>query len=161
MAPPTRIPASRLIESIKGGRFPFWYPEGAKGLAVDYFAYGTDFVPLAAGAATVNPINITNDSAFVILSAVLVETDTTNLVFLGQRPLLADLFDSGSGRHLSNTPTHVDNWFGTAEDPKYWDLPKILAPNATFNVQMQNLDTVNARNVRVTFHGFKIFGFAP
>lgn len=147
------------MQAIAEGRFPFWYPKGAEGLAVDYFAYGTDFTPLAANSTTTQQINIANDSAFIILSAVLVETDTTNLVFLGQRPLLAALFDSGSGRLLSSTPIHADNWFGTAQEPKYWDVPKVLSPNSAFNVTLQNLDTVNDRNVRVAFHGFKIFGF--
>lgn len=154
-----------LVQAIQqagqSGAYPFWFPQKARGLAIDYFTYGTNFTPLAAGSTTTNPINITNDSAFCILSAVLVETDTTNLVFLPQRPLLAKLQDSGAGRDLSNVATHVDNWFGTAEEPKYWDIPKILSPNTTFSVQMQNLDPANARNVRVNFHGFKIFGFVP
>lgn len=161
MPPSTRLPAQALIEAIRGGAYPWWYPQGARGNALDYFAYGTNFAPLAAGATTQNPINIQNDSAFCILAAVMVETDTTNLIFLGQRPLLVDLFDSGAGRSLSSTPLHADNWFGTAQEPLYWPLPKILGPNSTFSVQLQNLDTVNARNVRVAFHGFKIFGFAP
>lgn len=157
--------AAGLIGAIQAagqsGAYPFWFPPKARGLAIDYFAYGTDFVPLGAGATVANPINITNDSAFCILSAVMVETDISNLVFLPQRPLLASLQDSGSGRNFSSTPVHADNWFGTAEEPKYWDIPKILSPNTTFTVQLQNLDPANARNCRVTFHGFKIFGFVP
>lgn len=156
---PQRVPAQALIQAMGQGRFPFWYPKGAEGLAVDYFVYGTDFLPLDAAATITNPINITNDSAFVILSAVMVETDTTNLIFLGQRPLAVQLFDSASGRQLSNTPIAADNWFGTAEEPKYWDIPKVLSPNTTFNVTLQNLDQTNDRNIHVAFHGFKIFGF--
>ena len=160
MAPPTRVPVGALIEGMKGGRYPFWFPDGAKGLQLDYFVYGTDFAPLTASLTTTNNINISGDSAFMILSAVMVETDTANTTFLAQMPLLASLSDTGSGRQFSNTPIHADNWFGTAEEPKYWDVPKLLAPNATFNVTLQNLEAVN-RNVRVAFHGFKIFGFRP
>lgn len=160
MTQQSRVPAAALIEAAQRGRYPFWYPEGAKGLALDYFVYGTDFVPLGASATVTNNINIAGDSAFCILSAVLVETDTGNTTFLANEPLLAQLADSGSGRQFSNTPIHVGNWFGTAEEPKYWDVPKVLAPNSTFNVTMQNLEAV-ARNVRVAFHGFKIFGFRP
>lgn len=162
--PAQRTPISAIIESVKQGKYPFWFPQQATGQAIDYFAYGTDFTgasQLAAGATISNPINIQNDSAFCILSAVMVETTTDNLTFLAQRPLLVDLLDTGSGRHLSSTPLHADNWFGTAELPKYWDVPKILGPNSTFAVTVQNLDTVNAYTVRVAFHGFKIFGFAP
>lgn len=160
MAPPNRVPSAALIEGLKGGKFPFWFPEGAKGLQLDYFVYGTDFTPLTASLTVTNNINIAGDSAFMILSAVLVETDTANTTFLANEPLLAQLSDSGSGRSFSNTPIHANNWFGTAEEPKYWDVPKLLAPNATFNVTLQNLEATN-RNVRVAFHGFKIFGFRP
>lgn len=160
MPPTTRLPAERLLSAIAGGRFPWWYPEGAKGLAIDYFVYGTDFTPLNASATTANNIAINGDSAFCILSACIVETDTANTTFLSNLPLLALLKDSGSGRDFSNTPIHADNWFGTAQEPKYWDVPKILAPNSAFSVQLQNLEATN-RNIRVSFHGFKIFGFKP
>lgn len=155
-----RIPTDRVMAAIAAGRYPFWFPERAKGLQLDYFVYGTDFTPLTASLTLTNNINIQGDSAFVILSGVMVETDTGNTTFLAQAPILFDLSDSGSGRHFSNTPIHASNWFGSAELPKYWDVPKVLAPNATFSVQAQNLEAVN-RNVRVAFHGFKIFGFAP
>lgn len=151
---------ANLAESIRGGKYPWWYPAGARNRAIDYFVYGADFLPLVASATTQNSININGDSAFVILSAVLVETAIDNTTFLAQRPLLFSLQDTGSGRLLSNTPIHADNWFGTAELPKYWDIPKILAPNSTFNVIAQNLEAVN-RNVRVAFHGIKIFSFSP
>ena len=158
--PATSRDIAAMINSIAGGAYPWWYPDAARGLAVDYFVYGTDFLPLASLATSQNQININADSAFVILSAVLVETATNNTTFLAQSPLLFNLNDSGSGRYLSNTPIHADNWFGTAQEPKYWDIPKILAPNSTFTVIGQNLEAVD-RNVRVAFHGIKIFAFKP
>lgn len=161
--PPANQPQAGVVsvlEAIRFGRYPWWFPTKAQGLALDYFAYGTDFVPLTASLSLTNSINISGDSAFCILSAVLVETATDNTTFLAQAPILFALQDTGSGRALSNIPIHASNWFGTAQEPKYWDIPKILAPNATFNVTAQNLEAVN-RNVRVTFHGFKIFGFTP
>jgi hypothetical protein len=149
-----------LAASIRQGKFPWWYPGRARDKAIDTFAYGTDFTPLNASATVQNSINISGDSAFVILAAVLVETDTANTTFLANRPLLFRIQDTGSGRYLSNIAVHADNWFGTAELPKYWDIPKIIAPNSTLVVEAQNLEAVN-RNVRVTFHGFKIFAFSP
>lgn len=158
--PAATDPIANLANAVRGGKYPWWYPDGAKGKAIDYFVYGTDFTPLLASATATNLIAINADSAFVILSAVIVETDTADTVFLGQQPLLFRLSDSGSGRFLSNTAIHADNWFGTAQLPKYWDIPKILAPNSTFSVTAQNLEATN-RNVRVAFHGIKIFSFAP
>jgi len=151
---------AQLAKAITMGRFPWWYPKDARGLAIDYFVYGTDFTPLALSATTQNNINIDGSSAFVVLSSVLVETATDNTTFLALSPLLFKLQDSGSGRYLSNHAVHANNWFGTAQEPKYWDIPKILAPNTTLGVEVQNLEAV-ARNVRVDFHGFKIFGFKP
>lgn len=148
----------QLAENIAGGSFPWWYPKKARRLQIDYFVYGTDFAPLAASATTSNPINISGESAFCCLSGVLVETDTADTTFLANRPLLANIRDSGSDRLLSNTPIHVNNWFGTAEEPKYWDVPKIFAPAGTLIIQLQNLEAV-ARNVRVALHGFKIFSY--
>lgn len=155
-----RTPAAAIMDGIQVGRFPWWFPLEARRLAFDYFAYATDFAPLGASATTSNNINILTDSAFFITSAVAVETDAANTVFLAQMPLLVSLSDTGSGRTFSNTPVHASNWFGTAEEPKIWDVPKLLAPGATFQVTLQNLEAV-ARNVRLAFHGFKIFGWQP
>lgn len=158
--PPARVPAASLADAMRIGSFPFWYPREAiaANLAIDFFTYGTDFTPLALSATTTRSIQINSDSAFMILSATLVETATDDTTFLANRPLLVTLTTGGAGLSLSNTPIHADNWFGTAQEPKYWDVPKVLLPNTTFNVTLQNLEAT-ARNVRVAFHGFKLFQF--
>ncbi|MGH3589537.1 MAG: hypothetical protein ACRDRF_00670 [Pseudonocardiaceae bacterium] len=156
---PARIPTAALIDALAGSRYPFWFPQEAKDLAIDYFAYGTDFEPLGASATTTRSIQINSDSAFMVLSAVMVETDTGNTVFFANRPLLVQLATGGAALNLFNQALHADNVFGTAEEPKYWDVPKVLLPNTTFNVTLQNLEAV-ARNVRVAFHGFKLFQFS-
>lgn len=149
-----------LAESMRQGRYPWWYPDKAKGLAIDYNVYGTDFLPLPASQTVQNPINITGQAAFCVLSAVLIESATNNTTFLALSPLLFRLRDTGSNRELSNIAIHASNWFGTAEQPKYWDVPKIIAPNSTFIVEAQNQEAVD-RNVRVAFHGFNIYNFKP
>lgn len=155
-----RIPAAAMDEAVRrlATSWPFWFPVEGRQLALDYFAYGTDFLPLLASATTTNAIQINSDSAFLILSVAMVETDTANTTFLANRPLLVNLSTGGAGLNLSSIPIHADNWFGTAEQPKYFDIPKILLPNSTLNVQLQNLEATN-RNVRVAFHGFKLFRF--
>lgn len=158
---PPRIPAQAVAALVQNGMYPWWYPPGARGMQIDYFVYGTDYTPLGAGLTVANNINIDGSSAFCILSGVIVESAVDNLTYLGVPPLLVTLQDTGSNRNLSNTSIHASNWFGTAQLPKYWDVPKVLAPNATFQVTAQNLDTTTDRNVRFAFHGFKIFGFRP
>lgn len=149
-----------FAHAVRSGRYPWWYPEEARSanLQIGYFVYGVRFVPLAASATTPQTFNVNGDSAFVVLSGVLVETDTANTTFLANRPLLANIQDAGSGEYLSNIPIHANNWFGTAEEPKYWDVPRIIPPASVVSVELQNLEAT-ARNIHVAFHGFKIFGF--
>lgn len=153
-----RVPAAALADAMRNGSYPFWFPQEARNLAFDFFTYGTDFLPLALSATTTQAIQINSDSAFMVLSATMVETAIDNTTFFANRPLLVTLTTGGAALSLSNTPIHADNWFGTAQEPKYWDVPKILLPNTTFNVQLQNLEAT-ARNVRIAFHGFKLFRF--
>lgn len=158
-----------LIDQIRASAYPWWYPDAAKAgrdaqgnptsaLAIDFFLYGSDFLPLGAGASLTQNINIDGSSAFYICETQLVETDTADTTFLAQRPLLASVLDTGSGRVLSNIPIHVDNWWGTAQRPFKWPVPKLVAPNSTLQVTLQNLEAAE-RNVRVAFAGFKIFNF--
>ena len=158
MPPAARIPSSVLLEALQGGSYPFWFPKAARSNALDYFVYAVNFEPLALSATATQAIQINSDSAFLILAATMVETATDNTTFMANRPLLVQLSTGGAAVNLSNTPVHADNWFGTAQEPKYWDVPKILLPNTTFNVQLQNLEAT-ARNVRVAFHGFKLFQY--
>jgi len=166
--PPTRIPAQAMqeqVQQMKLGQVPWWMPVAYKKAIAqqladfDYFVYATDFTPLVASTTTKNNITINGDSDFFILSAVLVETATDNTTFLANAPLLFTLTDNGSGRELSNTAIAAENWFGTAQEPKYWDVPKIIKRNSTFGVTAQNLEATN-RNVRIAFHGFKVFPFS-
>lgn len=158
--PATSQDIAALMNGISSGAYPWWYPDGAKGLAIDAFTYSANFLPLGASASLNQQINISGDSAFVILSAVMVETATDNTTFLPQRPLLVSLLDSGSGRQFSNNAIPADGWFGDAYLPGVWPIPKILAPNATLTVGLQNLEAT-ARNVYAIFIGFKIFSFVP
>lgn len=163
LGPNSQGPAAmmgNLAESIRRGRYPWWYPDEAKGLAIDYFSNGFEFLPLAASATDQRQVVIDGSAAFVVLSAQLVETDTGNTTFLAEWPLLFRIQDGVSGRYLSNIPVHASNWFGTGEQPKYWDVPKIFSPNGSITVECQNLEATN-RNVRGLFSGFKIFNFQP
>ena len=149
-----------LIQQIASSVYPWWYPDAAKTLAVDFFIYGTEYLPLGAGASVTNNINIDGNSAFACLSGQLVETADDDTTFLAQRPLLLSILDTGSGVVLSNIPIHADNWWGTAERPYFWPVPKIFAPNSTLQVTVQNLEAAE-RHVRLALSGIKIFSFRP
>ena len=130
--------------------------------ARDYFAYGTEFLPLPAGGTLTNSINIESDSDFAIVSAVGVVTSVNNLTLVAFPAIMADMRDTGSGRVLSNIPMHFTSVFGDAQNPFiFWRAGylKRLRASGTFQVTLQNLDPGNAVNVRLTFHGFKVYDF--
>ncbi len=161
--PQSRVPAGAMVAASHLSRYPFWYPNGAiRGdLDYDFFGYGISFTGtnvLPASQSLTLPININSDSAFMVLSVAAVVTQTDNTTFLLQRPVLVQLNEGGGARNLFNTQVHMDTIMGTAENPTYWDVPKLLLPNSTLNVALQNLSAV-ALNVHITFKGFKIFGF--
>lgn len=141
---------------ILASPFAGWLPKHLWNRIKDPFAYGVDFLPLAASATAALNIAIQNDSDFVIVAGVAVVTEVDNTTNLALPPFLVQITDQGAGRNYANTPVHFNNWFGTAQLPKYWDIPKVVAAGGTLTVQLQNL-IATARNARITFHGFKVF----
>jgi hypothetical protein len=135
-------------------------PPGLRKRLKDKFAYGLDFLPLAANTTAPLTFNVEADSDFIIVSAQAIVTSTDNLTLQTFNPLLVDMRDTGSGRTFFNSPRHFNTVFGTAEAPALWwrmGYVKRLRASSTMLVQIQNLDPANAFNVRLTFDGFKVF----
>jgi hypothetical protein len=124
----------------------------------DGFVFHLDFTPLAASGTSTLPVNISADADFVIIYGTRIVTDVANTAFVANVPELVSITDTGAGRGLSSSAIHVDEWFGTAQLPAYWAYPKFLRANSSLSVTLQNLEAV-ARNVRLSFHGFKVFNF--
>jgi hypothetical protein len=124
----------------------------------DFFIYSVEFLPLAVSATATQPIAIQSDSHFLVEFITGVVTDTTNATFIANVPELALITDSGSGRQFMDRPIHWNNVFGTAQLPSVLPFPKIINAGSTVTVQLTNLEAT-ARNVRIAFLGFKVFGF--
>lgn len=139
------------------GKLPRWARERAK----DFFGYNVDFLPLAAGATATNTIAVQNDSDFMIVEAnIFIGDDPLTTITDPDNALLLVLIkDSGSGRDLMDQPAPVANYFGTAQRPGYLPYPKVIRRASTLSTQLQNLDAVNAQNVRISYLGFKVFDF--
>ncbi|MCP4899817.1 MAG: hypothetical protein GY906_22855 [bacterium] len=138
-------------------------PKDMWGRTKDYFTYSRDFVganALAPGATLGLTFAINGDSDFLVVSSTRVVTLIDDTTFIAQAPILALITDSGSGRNLSDQPIHVESYFGTGQEPAYWDMTKIIPRNSTVAVTLQNLDLVNTYHVRTYFSGFKVFGFS-
>ena len=124
----------------------------------DFFVYTAEFLPLAAGGTGTVQTAIQADSDFLIVYVTRVVTDVANVVFVDPVPALVQVTDAGSGRNLMDRAVHMDNLIGTAQRPGRWPYPKLIRASGTLTTTVQNLDGANARNVRISYLGFKVFG---
>jgi hypothetical protein len=131
-------------------------PDSHKGRPKDFFVYSAEFTPLGASTTSSFTISIQADSDFLILAGVRVVTDTGNTTFVSNVPQLVTITDTGAGRTFMDRAVHMDNLFGTAQLPALWPYPKFVQGASALSVTLQNLDAT-ARNVRLSFLGFKIF----
>lgn len=146
--------AARLGQSVGAARRAF---------TLDPFTFVINFLPLAASNTATDQFITQADSGFAIVkTAFTIATDAN--VFVANisdtpkyAPQVITLSDSGSGRDLSNAPVSINTYFGTGQEPFIWCRPKVLDPNSTFAARIQNL-VATAFNIRLSFHGFKIFG---
>lgn len=139
-----------------------YLPPGLRGKARDYFAYSVNALALAAGTVATPTFSVQADSDFLVtrITGTARNPAAPTVVFL--TPALTLLIESGgSGRNLFNQASDWRNIVGTAEESDRKDWPKILQRASTVRVTLTNIDLApgQAYDVRLTFEGFKIFGF--
>lgn len=134
-----------------------------KAYTLDMFTFVINFLPLAASNTDTQNFITQADSGFAICKTSFNIASNVN-VFVANisdtpryAPQVVTLTDSGSGRDLSNTAVPIGCLFGPDAFPFPWPTPKILDPNSTFTARIQNL-VATAFNIRLAFHGYKIFG---
>lgn len=134
-----------------------------RNFTLDPFTFIINFTPLAASNTDTQQFITQADSGFAIVKTAFTIASDVN-VFVANisdtpkyAPQLVTLSDSGSGRDLSNGPVSINTYFGNGERPFIWSRPKVLDPNSTFTARIQNL-VATAFNIRLSFHGYKIFG---
>jgi hypothetical protein len=128
------------------------------------FAYGTDYLPLAAGASGIqNSITIDSDSDFIFMLPQMVVTDTTNLIQIAFPPALINVSSSLNNQFLFQTARHVMTFASipTVTMPAYFPMAYIYPKGTVLNTVLSNLDTVNAYNYRFTYWGFKAYTQVP
>lgn len=149
-----RAIASRLGGSVSSAR---------KNFVLDPFTFVINFIPLAASNTATDNFITQADSGFAIVKTCFTISDVANVSIANISdtprfaPQVITLSDSGSGRDLSSLPVSIGTYFGDAKEPFLWARPKVLDPNSTFSARVQNL-VATAFNIRLSFHGFKIFG---
>lgn len=121
----------------------------------NYFGYATSLLTLGASSASTASIQIQGDAWFVALAATMYEYDTSaSPVLLPSRPITVQIYDTASGSNWFSQAIAADEFFGDAMQPGLLAFPYICKPNTQLQVTLTNLEAV-ARNVRLTFHGFK------
>jgi hypothetical protein len=152
----------RIIQDI-AQRLGMSASQARKAYTLDPFTFVISFLPLAASASSDGQFITQADSGFAIVKTAFTISDSSNVYDSDisdtpkYAPQVITLSDSGSGRDLSNAPVSINNYFGTGQEPFLWCRAKILDPNSTFTAKIQNL-VATAFNIRLAFHGFKIFG---
>jgi hypothetical protein len=147
--------ASTPIQQLIGNIEQFIPREG--GRQFRYFAYQAPFLPLAAGAAPVEPITIESDSDFLWFVATRELRDPANpATLLASWPALV-MVNAGGNRNLFATPIPLDTAFGTPAEPLVLPYPFLFTRSSTIQVQLQNLNLTTAVTARLVFHGVKYF----
>ncbi len=139
-----------------------YLPPELREKARDYFVYAVDFLPLTADSADSDTISIQNDSDFLIVAATAIARDPADpATRFADPPITARIEDTGSGRNLENRAIDWASYFGDAELPFYLPYPKLIDRASTITTTLTNLDAAQDFDVRVAYHGFKIFNWTP
>lgn len=123
----------------------------------DLFFYSAEFIALGALAqATVNvPIQADSDFYLTMLTGD-VRVNVTDETVVAAPAVLVTVVDQGTGRQLMDRGQLWTNVIGTAQRPFVLPTPKFIRANSTIAITLQELSN-NARNIRVSFCGYKLF----
>ncbi len=124
------------------------------------FVYPATWLPIAASGTESRNIQVESDSDFWIVMATATVRDTTNAITLAQWPGTVQVRDGGSGAFWYGDAVNFDSVFGTGQFPFKLGSARKVPRSGTLGITLQNLEAT-ARNVRVEFHGFKVYGAVP
>lgn len=147
--------------NIGMGVYAHFLPKGVLDKERDYFGYAVTALNLLAGATATPTFAVQADSDFLLTAIAGSARDPANPSVSFATPALAlQIDDGGSGRNLFNQAVHWQTVVGDAQLPFVLPYPKFLKQSSTVNVTLTNLDLAQALDVRITFHGFKMFNWA-
>lgn len=136
-------------------------PPPLRPYAKDYFGYTVESLNLAGGAVATPTFAVQKDSDFLLCLVTGTARDPANPTVVFAAPALTVLItSSGSGRNLMSRPLDWNNVAGTAQRPFFLPWTKFIQQSSTVEVQLTNLSPAvggQAYDVRMAFHGFKIF----
>ena len=124
-----------------------------------WFVYTPPTTPQTIAASQQNfsfPIQIQNDSYFVLMALTGIVTLVDNVTVQDPAPLTLQVNDSGSGANWFFGPTQWSSLVGTGKEPGVTNFPRIINPAATLTVSVNNL-VATAFQFGLQFCGFKIY----
>jgi len=132
------------------------------------FEIPVNFLPLAAGATVQVDTQIPAESDFLFTGISGTVTTTDNLTLVPFYPALLQIFEAGATRGFQTGPMHLHNVAGVSNAaisggalPFVWGVPYLVNRGTTLTSVLASLDPANNRNVRLQFHGVKLFGDRP
>ena len=136
-------------------------PDGRKIIAKQTFFYSTPLIAsLAAGANSIQQVNIQADGDFIIMKTMYFceytgagdVTDATRPM----PPITVDVTDNGSGTRLTREPLFIGSFAGYGALPMIWNAPRLVRANSSIEVVFNNLGATAVENVQLTFAGVRI-----
>lgn len=106
-------------------------------------------------------ITFADQATILIVGATRVVTNTAGTTFSTNGPLLAMIRSTSSGQNITDKKAHIETLYGTAQNPCMWPWPLLFEPASTLSTFLDNEDSANAFDVRITYYGARVFKFAP
>ncbi len=153
-------PSGFIDAAFLTGMNPAYIPPGFDGKFRQPFVYTINFINIASAAVVVGTANIQNDSYFVVVKQTAdIFDNATGLTNIQPQvaPMLVSLFDSSSGKTLSDNPVPIGAWFGNVLAPYVWlARAQVYRPGGQIQATLTN-NMAAAQNVRLGFIGFKVY----
>lgn len=149
MAQPTQ---RQLLGSIDQ-----FLPPDKRGRSKQFYAYQAVFNTILAGATTPVTTSIDNDSDFLVMGINAIATDTAQTVRLAFMPFTIQLQYTGAGSTFFQIADHLENVAGDGQEPGQLFYPFLVPGGASLVTTLANLDNTNARVVRLSFPGVKVY----
>lgn len=128
-----------------------------QGKVGDVFFVNLNFIPIPASGSLSQKITFDTDADVLVYAGTrTVTTDAAPATVLAAGPLTVSIKVSSSGRDLMNEVGHLENIFGSGQQPAYWPRPRLFSAGETLTVTLANLSAV-AHRAFLTLYAAKVY----
>ena len=126
----------------------------------DWFIYEADALGLAPGITANIGIQIQADSDFKLVKLSMAADIAGAAQTESNMPMpnaTLQILDTGSGRQLFSAPVPLNALFGSGRLPYILPVPRIFKARTNISLTVASFEAANTNNIRMAFHGNKIF----